>query len=84
MRATESAARAALWQAYCHHGLNRFRPTDRHPEQTVYRRAVELGWLWQPADGWYAITPDGLKAIEPFRRAERLPDRPAEKRGTMR
>lgn len=68
-----SAARAALWQAYRHHGLAAWSPTGRNPHAAQYDHALQLGWLWSPRLGTLAITPEGMAAL-----AEYMPRRSAE------
>lgn len=59
----DNAARAALWQAYCHHGSHAWTPSRHNPHGPQYCRALALGWLWEPRPGALAITPDGLDAL---------------------
>jgi hypothetical protein len=69
----DSAALCAVSIAHNRFGQSRFAVTARHPEREAHLRAVELGWLWEPLDGWLAITPDGVAALAPYRH-----ERPAE------
>jgi hypothetical protein len=70
----DSAALAAVSIAHNRFGLDRFAITPRNPEREAYLRAVDLGWLWEPLDGWLAITADGVAALAPYRH-ERPADR---------
>jgi hypothetical protein len=74
----ENAARAALWEAWRQHGGGTWRPARHNPRGEQYRRAVGLGWLWEPVDGAYAITQAGIEALDGYmpRRSERT-DTPA-------
>lgn len=69
----DSAARAALWEAYRHHGVAAWSPTSRNPRSAQYAHALLLGWLWSPRAGALAITPEGMDALEPY-----MPRRDAE------
>lgn len=62
----DSAARAALWQAYRHHGLAAWSPTRRNPHAEQYAHALLLGWLWSPRAGVLAITPEGMAEIDQY------------------
>jgi hypothetical protein len=75
MTADDRAARAALWRAYLHHGIAAFSVTARNPNAAEYRRAVLLGWLWEPRPGALAITPQGLDALAPYMPPHPSPDR---------
>jgi hypothetical protein len=74
----DSAARAALWQAWRQHGGGTWRPARLNPHAEQYRRAVGLGWLWEPQDGYFAITQAGIEALDGYmpRQSERI-DTPA-------
>lgn len=62
----DRAARAALWQAYLHHGMHAWAPSRHDPHAAQHRHALSRGWLWEPREGALAITPEGLEAIRPF------------------
>jgi hypothetical protein len=72
MTTADRSARAALWQAYLHHGIATFAATTRNPNREQYRRCLLLGWLWEPRPGALAITPEGLDVIRPFLPPDRI------------
>lgn len=72
-RMRDSAARAALWQAWCQHGSHAWVPTKRNPHAAQYAHALLRGWLWEPREGALAITPTGMAELAGY--MPRCPDR---------
>jgi hypothetical protein len=74
----DSAARAALWEAYRQHGMLAWAPTRNNPRRAQYAHALLLGWLWEPRPGALAITAVGLEQLRQYMPRRARTDRPEE------